>query len=103
VKKQIEDLPGKKLFPCAQQLLIHQGKELKDDTILDENKVSEEGFLVVTPCLYFLVIRGVGIVCKRIECTPFPSFLQIPALSIAYARAYFYQLLGACTNFAERR
>ncbi|EFJ33528.1 hypothetical protein SELMODRAFT_82644 [Selaginella moellendorffii] len=47
VKKQIEDLQGKESFPCAQQLLIHQGKVLKDETTMDENKVSENGFLVV--------------------------------------------------------
>ncbi|CAM6082295.1 unnamed protein product [Calypogeia fissa] len=47
VKKQIEDLQGKDSYPCAQQLLIHQGKVLKDDTTLDDNKVSENGFLVV--------------------------------------------------------
>ncbi|KAL3700606.1 hypothetical protein R1sor_018628 [Riccia sorocarpa] len=47
VKKQIEDTQGKELFPCAQQLLIHQGKVLKDETTMDDNKVSENGFLVV--------------------------------------------------------
>ncbi|KAJ7518536.1 hypothetical protein O6H91_21G073300 [Diphasiastrum complanatum] len=47
VKKQIEDLQGKEVFPCAQQLLIHQGKVLKDETTMDDNKVSENNFLVV--------------------------------------------------------
>lgn len=47
VKKQIEDTQGRELFPCAQQLLIHQGKVLKDETTMDDNKVSENGFLVV--------------------------------------------------------
>ncbi|KAJ7529604.1 hypothetical protein O6H91_15G057900 [Diphasiastrum complanatum] len=47
VKKKIEDLQGKEVFPCTQQLLIHQGKVLKDETTMDDNKVSENGFLVV--------------------------------------------------------
>jgi UV excision repair protein RAD23 len=47
VKKQIEECQGKDAFPCSQQLLIHQGKVLKDDTTMDDNKVSENGFLVV--------------------------------------------------------
>ncbi|CAK9255351.1 unnamed protein product [Sphagnum jensenii] len=47
VKKQIEESQGKDAFPCSQQLLIHQGKVLKDDTTMDDNKVSENGFLVV--------------------------------------------------------
>jgi UV excision repair protein RAD23 len=47
VKRQIEDSQGKESFPCSQQLLIHQGKVLKDETTMEENKVSENGFLVV--------------------------------------------------------
>uniref|UniRef100_A0A2N9G8X8 Ubiquitin receptor RAD23 n=1 Tax=Fagus sylvatica TaxID=28930 RepID=A0A2N9G8X8_FAGSY len=47
VKKNIEDIQGKDNYPCGQQLLIHNGKVLKDETTLTENKVSEDGFLVV--------------------------------------------------------
>ncbi|XP_010417634.1 PREDICTED: ubiquitin receptor RAD23b [Camelina sativa] len=47
VKKNIEDSQGKDNYPCGQQLLIHNGKVLKDETSLIENKVTEEGFLVV--------------------------------------------------------
>ncbi|XP_013583780.1 PREDICTED: probable ubiquitin receptor RAD23a isoform X4 [Brassica oleracea var. oleracea] len=47
VKKNIEDSQSKGSYPCGQQLLIHNGKVLKDETTLVENKVTEEGFLVV--------------------------------------------------------
>lgn len=47
MKRQIEESQGREAFPCAQQLLIHQGKVLKDDTTMTDNKVSENGFLVV--------------------------------------------------------
>ncbi|KAL6958316.1 UV excision repair protein RAD23 B [Sarracenia purpurea var. burkii] len=47
VKKNIEDVQGKDNYPCGQQLLIHNGKVLKDESTLVENKVSEDGFLVV--------------------------------------------------------
>ncbi|CAN6449152.1 unnamed protein product [Victoria cruziana] len=47
VKKNIEEAQGKDNFPYAQQLLIYNGKVLKDETTLEENKVSENGFLVV--------------------------------------------------------
>ncbi|KAG0556401.1 hypothetical protein KC19_11G051100 [Ceratodon purpureus] len=47
VKAKIEESQGKEAFPCAQQLLIHQGKVLKDDTTMADNKVAENGFLVV--------------------------------------------------------
>nr|XP_043615573.1 ubiquitin receptor RAD23b [Erigeron canadensis] len=47
VKKNIEDVQGKDNYPCGQQLLIHSGKVLKDETTLADNKVSDEGFLVV--------------------------------------------------------
>lgn len=47
VKKNIEDVQGKDNYPCGQQLLIHNGKVLKDETTLAENKVTEDGFVVV--------------------------------------------------------
>lgn len=47
VKKQIEEIQGKDTYPCGQQLLIHQGKVLKDDTTIEDNKITENGFLVV--------------------------------------------------------
>ncbi|KAL1563829.1 UV excision repair protein RAD23 B [Salvia divinorum] len=47
VKKCIEDVQGKDNYPCGQQLLIYNGKVLKDESTLADNKVSEDGFLVV--------------------------------------------------------
>ncbi|XP_042482845.1 ubiquitin receptor RAD23c-like [Macadamia integrifolia] len=47
VKKNIETVQGPDAYPAAQQMLIHQGKVLKDATTLDENKVSENSFLVI--------------------------------------------------------
>lgn len=47
VKKNIEEVQGKDNYPWGQQLLIHNGKVLKDESTLEENKVSEDGFLVV--------------------------------------------------------
>lgn len=47
VKKNIEEIQGKDNYPWGQQLLIHNGKVLKDESTLEENKVSEDGFLVV--------------------------------------------------------
>ncbi|KAK1358129.1 Ubiquitin receptor RAD23 [Heracleum sosnowskyi] len=47
VKKSIEDIQGKDNYPCGQQILIHSGKVLKDESSLAENNVSEDGFLVM--------------------------------------------------------
>ncbi|XP_010263555.1 PREDICTED: ubiquitin receptor RAD23c-like isoform X2 [Nelumbo nucifera] len=47
VKKNIETVQGPDVYPAGQQMLIHQGKVLKDATTLDENKVSENSFLVI--------------------------------------------------------
>ncbi|CAL9192445.1 unnamed protein product [Musa hybrid cultivar] len=47
VKKNIEHVQGKDNYPWGQQLLIHNGKVLKDETTLEDNKVNENGFLVV--------------------------------------------------------
>lgn len=47
VKKKIETAQGANVYPAAQQMLIHQGKVLKDDTTLEENKVAENSFVVI--------------------------------------------------------
>ncbi|KAL4574545.1 hypothetical protein LXL04_021378 [Taraxacum kok-saghyz] len=47
VKKNIESVQGADVYPAAQQLLIHQGKVLKDPTTLDENKVADSSFIVI--------------------------------------------------------
>ncbi|XP_024975042.1 ubiquitin receptor RAD23d-like isoform X2 [Cynara cardunculus var. scolymus] len=47
VKKEIEKVQGPAVYPAAQQMLIHQGKVLKDATTLEENKVAENSFIVI--------------------------------------------------------
>ncbi|KAK9052265.1 hypothetical protein SSX86_028893 [Deinandra increscens subsp. villosa] len=47
VKKNIETVQGQDVYPAAQQMLIHQGKVLKDATTLEENKVAESSFIVI--------------------------------------------------------
>ncbi|CAN6178502.1 unnamed protein product [Urochloa humidicola] len=47
VKKIIETTQGPSIYPADQQMLIYQGKILKDDTTLESNKVAENSFLVI--------------------------------------------------------
>ncbi|CAN1181370.1 Ubiquitin receptor RAD23c [Linum perenne] len=47
VKQHIETAQGANIYPAGQQMLIHQGKVLKDNTTLDENKVVENSFIGV--------------------------------------------------------
>lgn len=47
VKKSIETAQGADVYPASQQMLIHQGKVLKDGTTLEDNKVAESSFIVV--------------------------------------------------------
>ncbi|GAU16507.1 hypothetical protein TSUD_167380 [Trifolium subterraneum] len=47
VKKNIEVVQGAAIYPAAQQMLIHQGKVLKDETTLEENQVAENSFVVI--------------------------------------------------------
>ncbi|KAL6655987.1 hypothetical protein ACP70R_006813 [Stipagrostis hirtigluma subsp. patula] len=47
VKKVIESTQGQNVYPAEQQVLIHKGKVLKDETTLEENKVEEDNFLVI--------------------------------------------------------
>lgn len=69
VKKAIETAQGANTYPAAQQMLIHQGKVLKDGTTLEENKVAENSFVVImltkvkVPTLLIVVaqIKGSGL------------------------------------------
>ncbi|KAJ6796470.1 ubiquitin receptor RAD23d-like [Iris pallida] len=47
VKKNIEIVQGKSVYPAVQQMLIHQGKVLKDETTLQDNEVAENSFIVI--------------------------------------------------------
>ncbi|XP_002516727.2 ubiquitin receptor RAD23d isoform X2 [Ricinus communis] len=47
VKNNIEIAQGADVYPASQQMLIHQGKVLKDGTTLEENKVAENSFIVI--------------------------------------------------------
>lgn len=47
MKKHIETLQGSDVYPANQLMLIHQGKVLKDETTLDENKVAEKSFIEI--------------------------------------------------------
>ncbi|CAJ2668852.1 unnamed protein product [Trifolium pratense] len=47
VKKNIEVVQGAAIYPAPQQMLIHQGKVLKDETTLEENQVAENSFVVI--------------------------------------------------------
>ncbi|KQJ98358.1 probable ubiquitin receptor RAD23 isoform X1 [Brachypodium distachyon] len=47
LKKLIENTQGQNVYPADQQMLIHQGNVLKNDTTLEENKVLENNFIVI--------------------------------------------------------
>ncbi|KAK1302504.1 putative DNA repair protein RAD23-3 [Acorus calamus] len=47
VKMNIENVQGKQVYPADQQMLIHQGKVLKDSTTMEENGVTDNSFLVI--------------------------------------------------------
>ncbi|CAL5002000.1 unnamed protein product [Urochloa decumbens] len=47
VKKLIETTQGQNVYPADQQMLIHQGNVLKNETTLEENKVLENDFMVI--------------------------------------------------------
>ncbi|CAA3006116.1 ubiquitin receptor RAD23c-like [Olea europaea subsp. europaea] len=47
VKKTIETAQGSDIYPAAQQMLIYQGKVLKDGSTLEENNVAENSYVVI--------------------------------------------------------
>ncbi|KAA0034547.1 putative DNA repair protein RAD23-3 [Cucumis melo var. makuwa] len=56
VKKNIETVQGADVYPAAQQMLIHQGKVLKDSSTLEENKVAENSFIVIMLTKIYLIM-----------------------------------------------
>ena len=47
MKKNIESIQGADVYPAEKQMLIHQGKVLKDTSTLAENNVAENSFIVI--------------------------------------------------------
>ena len=47
VKRIIETTQGQSTYPADQQMLIYQGKIIKDETTLEGNGVAENNFLVI--------------------------------------------------------
>jgi hypothetical protein len=47
LKKLIDTTQGQNVYPADQQMLIHQGNVLKNDTTLEESKVLENNFIVI--------------------------------------------------------
>ena len=62
MKRNIEAAQGADVYPAAQQMLIHQGKVLKDATTLEENKVAENGFVVIMLSKVIVLFLGIWIV-----------------------------------------
>nr|XP_051229910.1 uncharacterized protein LOC127347801 [Lolium perenne] len=62
VKKKIEEIQGKDIYPRGQQMLIYKDKVLKDESTLDENQVTDDEFLVVmlskVGCLYAMYSKA---------------------------------------------
>lgn len=56
MKNNIETVQGSAVYPAALQMLIYQGKVLKDDTTLEQNNVAEGSFVVI---MLTKVIRSV--------------------------------------------
>ncbi|KAG7550817.1 Ubiquitin domain [Arabidopsis thaliana x Arabidopsis arenosa] len=47
VKKNIETVLGASEYPAAQQILIHKGKKLRDETTMEANKVFEKSVIAI--------------------------------------------------------
>ncbi|KAL9670028.1 hypothetical protein QQ045_007579 [Rhodiola kirilowii] len=90
VKKNIKDVQGKDNYPCRQQLLIHNGKVLKDETTLRDCNVSEDGFLVVMLSKVIFVGLFCSLwleICTNLASTPMPVYLLVTGMT-----NYFHSL-----------
>lgn len=70
MKKIIETTQGANVYPAPQQMLIYQGKVLKDETTLEESAVAENTFIVIMLSkvnfinLSYLIISFYGSTCQ---------------------------------------
>lgn len=76
VKKTIEEAQGKDSYPWSQQLLIHSGRVLKDESTLEENNIKEDSFLVVM--LSKSKASGSSAATAAQTSTPAPAVYQPP-------------------------
>lgn len=67
VKKIIETVQGADVYPASQQMLIHQGKVLKDTTTLEENQVAENSFIVIMLTKVSLHLFLTVVISKKIS------------------------------------
>ncbi|ESQ47219.1 hypothetical protein EUTSA_v10027790mg [Eutrema salsugineum] len=80
VKKSIETIHGEQ-YPAAQQMLIHQGKVLKDETTLAENNVVEKSFIVIM--LSKAKVSSAGASSTPVPAPPLSATQAQPARTVA--------------------
>ncbi|KAL6838591.1 hypothetical protein ACP4OV_031548 [Aristida adscensionis] len=83
VKKIIETTQGQSVYPADQQMLIYQGKILKDDTTLEGNKVAENSFLVIMLSKAKATSSGASSAAKAPAAPAQPAAPAAPVASVA--------------------
>jgi UV excision repair protein RAD23 len=104
VKRIIETTQGQSTYPADQQMLIYQGKILKDETTLEGNGVAENSFLVIMlskvfgalSLVYpidnvFNIFRFLTVKCNRlfVNCAIFECSMLVALISVSYL-IYFH-------------
>ncbi|CAK9153659.1 unnamed protein product [Ilex paraguariensis] len=91
VKKNIETVQGSHVYPVSQQMLIHQGKVLKDGTTLEENKVAENSFVVI---MLTKVKIGILLIEKLKGISPEKTFKELNSARFDLICSYVSLILG---------
>ncbi|CAM8882103.1 unnamed protein product [Rhodiola kirilowii] len=82
LKKSIEAVQGSRVYPAFKQMLVYQGKVLKDDTTLKENKVAENSFISIMLTKVSQASRAPpSTSAPRDSVTPAPAASPSPALA----------------------
>ncbi|KAM0917859.1 hypothetical protein ACQ4PT_009272 [Festuca glaucescens] len=85
VKGIIESAQGKSVYPADQQMLIYQGKILKDDTTLAANNVAENSFLVIMLSKPKASSSGASTASKAPVSQPTTAAASTPSVPVASA------------------
>ncbi|CAF2126068.1 hypothetical protein YC2023_029610 [Brassica napus] len=87
VKKNIETVQGADVYPAAKLMLIHQGKVLKDETTIEENKVAENSFIVIMMAKSKPSSSGASSAGSTVQAKSMPTSSAQPPASVAIPAA----------------
>lgn len=89
MKKTIETAQGSDIYPAAQQMLIYQGKVLKDGSTLEENNVAENSYVVIMLTKVKLDMLLVTVCMRKNNpCLPSEHYYRLQPICLSFVSSF---------------